>query len=66
MLNKGLPIEFDSAGDQDEVSELERFPIRTLALEKRRGSFEEVNLGYHKLRAIAEAMRCLHCERRQG
>ncbi len=66
VLNKGLPIEFDSAGDQDEVSELERFPIRTLALEKRRGSFEEVNLGYHKLRAIAEAMRCLHCERRQG
>jgi len=35
-----------------------------LELEKRKGSFDEVVLGYHKLTAMAEAMRCLHCERR--
>jgi len=64
VLNKGFPIEINNIGDQDEVSELKRFPIETLELEKRKGSFEEVNLGYHKLRAIAEAMRCLHCDRR--
>jgi NADH-quinone oxidoreductase subunit F len=32
--------------------------------ETRKHTFDEVNQGYHKLNAIAEAMRCLHCERR--
>jgi NADH-quinone oxidoreductase subunit F len=35
-----------------------------LAADKRKDSFEEVVLGYHKLNAMAEAMRCLHCDRR--
>lgn len=64
VLNKGVPIETGDRADEDEVSALERFPVETLELDKRRESFEEVNLGYHKLRAIAEAMRCLHCDRR--
>jgi NADH-quinone oxidoreductase subunit F len=42
----------------------DRFPVEMLALEKRTGSFDEVVLGYHRLNAMAEAMRCLHCDRR--
>jgi len=30
----------------------------------RKKSFEEVAMGFHKLNAIAEAMRCLRCDRR--
>ena len=63
-LNKGTPIEIAECFDEDEINALERFPIETLDVNKRKESFEEVNLGYHKLRAMAEAMRCLHCDRR--
>jgi NADH-quinone oxidoreductase subunit F len=42
----------------------ERFPQELLPLEKRKDSFSEVVIGYHKLNAMAEAMRCLHCDRR--
>ena len=35
-----------------------------LPLEQRVHSFDEVVIGYHKLNAIAEAMRYLHCDRR--
>jgi NADH-quinone oxidoreductase subunit F len=38
--------------------------VEELDPERRKGSFDEVVLGYHKLRAMAEAMRCLHCDRR--
>ena len=39
-----------------------RFPMNTLAPSERKNNFDEVNLGYHKLNAIAEAMRCLRCD----
>ena len=63
-LNKGTPIEIPEQYDSDEVVALKRFPLEVLSVEKRKGSFDEVVLGYHKLNAMAEAMRCLHCERR--
>jgi NADH-quinone oxidoreductase subunit F len=34
--------------------------------ESRKHSFDEVAQGYHRLNAIAEAMRCLRCDRRQS
>ena len=63
-LNKGEKIKFTLKADDDEVVELPRYPLDMLDLEKRKESFDEVVLGYHKLTAMAEAMRCLHCERR--
>lgn len=64
VLNKGNPIDIPQTFDDDEIIAHERFPLEALALEKRIISFDEVDLGYHKLNAMAEAMRCLHCERR--
>ena len=63
-LNKGEPIDIPDITDDDEVSEHERFPRKYLPIEEREASFEEVDQGYQKLNAIAEAMRCLHCNRR--
>ncbi|MCL2342753.1 MAG: FAD-dependent oxidoreductase [Firmicutes bacterium] len=64
VLNRGAEIEWSYIPDDDEVTELPRYPLEMLPLEKRKSSFDEVVLGYHKLTAMAEAMRCLHCERR--
>ena len=64
MLNKGAPIDIPDDYSEDEVVEHPCFPVELLPPEKRRGNFDEVDLGYHKLNAIAEAMRCLHCDRR--
>ncbi len=64
VLNKGEEIKFRPWADDDEVMELPRYPLDMLELDKRKGSFDEVVLGYHKLTAMAESMRCLHCERR--
>jgi NADH-quinone oxidoreductase subunit F len=64
ILNKGEEIHIQPKVDEDEVAELKRYPLDMLPLDKRRNGFEEVVLGYHKLTAMAEAMRCLHCERR--
>ena len=63
-LNKGTPIEIPEKFDEDEIVALKRFPLEMLDAEKRKNSFDEVVLGYHKLNAMAEAMRCLHCDRR--
>jgi NADH-quinone oxidoreductase subunit F len=63
-LNKGAPIEIPDNYSDDEVVEHRRFEAEALDPEKRKKSFDEVDLGYHKLRAMAEAMRCLHCDRR--
>ncbi len=63
-LNKGAPIEIPDNYSDDEVVEHKRFAVEELDIEKRKNSFDEVVLGYHKLRAMAEAMRCLHCDRR--
>lgn len=64
VLNKGPEISINPVYDEDEIVELPRYPLDMLELEQRRNSFDEVVLGYHKLTAMAEAMRCLHCERR--
>ncbi len=63
-LNKGAPIDIPDNFSDDEIVEHRRFQIDELDPEKRKNSFDEVVLGYHKLRAMAEAMRCLHCDRR--
>lgn len=64
ILNKGTPIDIPDNYSDDEVVEHRRFEVDLLDPDKRRHSFDEVDLGYHKLNAMAEAMRCLHCDRR--
>jgi NADH-quinone oxidoreductase subunit F len=64
ILNTGEPIEIPKAADEKDIAEHERFPMRFLDAEARRKNFEEVAVGFHKLNAIAEAMRCLRCDRR--
>ena len=64
ILNKGVEISVPDVYDEDEVVALNRYPLDMLDVEKRVDNFDEVVLGYHKLTAIAESMRCLHCERR--
>ncbi|HHT65942.1 MAG: NADH-ubiquinone oxidoreductase-F iron-sulfur binding region domain-containing protein [Caldicoprobacterales bacterium] len=64
ILNKGEKIDIPEIIDEDELVSHERFPIDLLPLEQRGNTFDEVVVGYHKLNAIAEAMRCLHCNRR--
>jgi NADH-quinone oxidoreductase subunit F len=63
-LNTGEAIEIPKANSEMEVMEHERFSMRYLQIEKRKGNSEEVAQGFHKLNAIAEAMRCLRCDRR--
>jgi len=38
--------------------------MQSLDPKEREGNFDEVRLGYHKLNAIAESMRCLRCSDR--
>ena len=63
-LNKGRAIDIPVAVDEDEVLLHNRFPQDMLPVSTRAKGFDEVLLGYHKLNAIAESMRCLHCDRR--
>ncbi len=63
-LNKGAAINIPDVHSEDEIVEHRRFLGETLPPDKRKYSFDEVDLGYHKLNAMAEAMRCLHCDRR--
>ena len=63
-LNKGEPIDMPQIMDESELAEHERFEMKMLPPEDRSDNFDEVVLGFHKLNAIAEAMRCLHCDRR--
>jgi NADH-quinone oxidoreductase subunit F len=62
-LNKGEQIEIPDDHDE-EASEHMRFPTRYLSVEQRITNFNEVAQGYHKLDAMAEALRCLRCDRR--
>ena len=64
ILNKGEKIEIPQIFDGDDIMYHNRFPMELLAVEDRINSFDEVVTGYHKLNAMAEAMRCLHCDRR--
>ncbi len=63
-LNTGEDIEIPKPTDEKEILEHERFPMKYLQPETRINSFEEVAIGFHKLNAIAESMRCLRCDRR--
>jgi NADH-quinone oxidoreductase subunit F len=63
-LNIGEPIDIPSKGmDDGNTVEHERFKMRCLDPVLRKNNFEEVQQGFHKLNAIAEAMRCLQCSR---
>jgi NADH-quinone oxidoreductase subunit F len=64
LLNKGAPIVIPNVYDDDEVVAHPKFDLEMLPPEVRKQSFAEVVLGYHKINAISESMRCLHCERR--
>ena len=64
ILNTGEEIEIPKPSEEKEILEHERFPMKFLEPELRRNNFEEVAVGFHKLNAIAEAMRCLRCDRR--
>ena len=64
VLNKGEPIDIPKAEDIDELVEHERFEMKYLDPEVRRHTNDEVALGFHRLNAVAEAMRCLRCDRR--
>ena len=50
--------------NDDEIVYHKQFDKDMLPPNQRKKTFEEVVLGFHKLNAIAESMRCLHCERR--
>ncbi len=64
VLNKGAKIEIPQIYDEDEIVYHEQFDREILAPELRKYNFEEVLKGFHKINAIAESMRCLHCDRR--
>lgn len=64
LLNKGEKIEIPIVYDEDEVVIHNQFEKDMLPPNIRKNNFDEVVLGFHKLNAIAESMRCLHCERR--
>lgn len=63
-LNKGEPIDIPAAVDDSEILEHDRFDMDYLEPVERRDNFDEVCLGFHRLNAIAESMRCLRCDRR--
>ena len=63
-LNTGKPIDIPKPAMETEVIEHERFLMKYLDPNERKNDFDEVALGFHKLNAIAEAMRCLRCDRR--
>ncbi len=66
ILNIGDPIEIPIRGiDEGTTVEHERFQMRYLDPDLRKGNFDEVQQGFHKLNAIAEAMRCLQCAKRK-
>ena len=62
-LNKGEEIDIPVI-PVSEVTEHGRFPTRTLSAEQRCSNFSEVACGFHPLDAMAESLRCLHCDRR--
>lgn len=64
VLNKGEPINIPMNLDDAEVTEHNRFEMDYLEPGDRKDNFDEVCLGFHRLNAIAESMRCLRCDRR--
>lgn len=64
ILNKGEEIEIPVVENQGDLAEHKRFDIGVLDPKTRKGNFQEVVTGYQKINAMAEAMRCLRCDRR--
>ena len=71
ILNKGAKIEIPTVHvDFKKVARLvngevelhPRFEMKKLPKEVRKSTFAEANTGFNKINAVAEAMRCLHCE----
>ena len=63
-LNMGEWMEIPVIPDMEVTEPHMRFPVRTLPVDERIDNFKEVACGFHKLDAIGEAFRCLHCDRR--
>ena len=63
-LNLGNALEIPVIEDYEVTEPHMRFPVRMREPDALGGSFDEVALGYHKLDAMAESLRCLHCDRR--
>jgi len=64
VLNKGEVVNFPAPTDDADLLDHERYAMEILAPETRKNTFAEIGKGYHKLKAIAESMRCLRCDRR--
>lgn len=64
ILNKGQWFDITLTQDPEVTEPHMRFPKRTIPVKERMDNFREVELGFHKLDALAETLRCLHCERR--
>ena len=64
ILNKGEPIEVPDGIIDDDPAEYKRFPMEIMPPDKRKQGFREVVQGYRKLNAVAEATRCLRCDRK--
>jgi NADH-quinone oxidoreductase subunit F len=63
-LNKGRVIDIPAAAADEDSAEYGRFPQEEVPAEVRIQGFREANRGYRKLFAVAEAARCLRCDRR--
>jgi len=63
-LYKGKEVAITDYHEEGEVVEHKRFEKNVVDTEHAKNCFCEVNLGFHKLNAQAEAMRCLRCDRR--
>ncbi|MDA3847254.1 MAG: FAD-dependent oxidoreductase [Vallitaleaceae bacterium] len=63
-LNQGMDIDIPVLHQDGDVAEHERFKTTHIPVANRINNFAEVNQGFHRLNAIAESMRCLHCDRR--
>ncbi len=64
VLNKGEDLAIPVIEDYEVTEPHDRFPTRMLDISSRIDSFAEVALGFHKLDAMAESLRCLHCDRK--
>ena len=63
-LNVGQPVEIPPPYADEDSAEYMRFPQEMLPPDKRIEGFREVSLGYRKLNAVAEATRCLRCDKK--
>jgi len=64
ILNKGDEISIPVMDIIEDVKPHCRFPYPMRPVEERLADFDEVSDGYHRLDAMGESLRCLHCDRR--